>query len=219
MSTFFATWRSKLFVRRKSLKRNHCKRLPTSRKDCDVYVLTYQPVSAIREYLLALDKYSRSSYKTTEHGPLCRDYKYEENISQMQSYLQVMHNLRQLFLLQLRLFNSSTQSRQYLCDVITANHVLLLLLERAESHSPSSSFDVCQYLKHFCTKTILSQYGTALEDFMTNGHFVNDCIFTMLHHIGCDLGRPDLLCDAVFLRSFSKMLMGGFHVRYFKMLI
>jgi timeless protein len=176
-------------------------------------------VSAIREYLLALDKYSRSSYKTTEHGPLCRDYKYEENISQMQSYLQVMHNLRQLFLLQLRLFNSSTQSRQYLCDVITANHVLLLLLERAESHSPSSSFDVCQYLKHFCTKTILSRYGTALEDFMTNGHFVNDCIFTMLHHIGCDLGRPDLLCDAVFLRSFSKMLMGGFHVRYFKMLI
>jgi timeless protein len=173
-------------------------------------------VSAIREYLLALEKYScPRSYQSTDNVSLCRDDKYQEQIYQMGSYLPAMHDLRQLFLLQLNLFNPSTQSRQYLCDVITANHVLLISLERATSESPySPSFDLCQHLNHFCTKTILLRYGTALEDFKTNGHFINDCIFTMLHHIGGDLGRPDLLCDAVFLRTFSKILNGGFNVRF-----
>lgn len=62
-----------------------------------------------------------------------------------------------------------------------------------------------QHLSQFCSTTVLAHFGAALEDFKTNGPFVNDCIMTVLHHIGADLGRADLLCDPIILRPFSKI--------------
>ncbi|XP_046461857.1 protein timeless-like isoform X1 [Daphnia pulex] len=162
-------------------------------------------VTAIREYLQALETYSRlgSSQNAAGNGS---SQGYEERICQLRGYLPAIRDLRQLFLLQLRHFNPIIQSRRYLRDVITANHVLLLTLERAAQQSTyGPSFDLRDHLHQFCSKTILTRYGTALEDFKTNGPFVNDCILTVLHHIGADLGRADLLCEPVILRSFSKI--------------
>ena len=140
----------------------------------------------------------------------------EERIVLLRGYLPAIRDLRQLFLLQLRHYNPVIQSRRYLRDVITANHVLLLTLERAAQQSSfGSCFDLRQHLNQFCSRTILSRYGTALEDFKTNGPFVNDCILTVLHHIGADLGRADLLCEPVILRPFSKIWEEEFNVRYY----
>ena len=77
------------------------------------------------------------------------------------------------------------------------------------------NFDLRQHLNKFCSRTILDNYGIALEDFKTNGRFVNDCILTVLHHIGADLDRPDLLCEPMILRSFSKIWEDDFNVRIF----
>lgn len=170
-------------------------------------------VTAIREYLQALETYSRlgSSSESSAQG---RDER-EEICQQLRGYLPAIRDLRQLFLLQLRLFNPIIQSRRYLRDVITANHVLLLTLERAIQHSPyGACFDLRQHLNQFCSRTVLSRYGTALEDFKTNGPFVNDCILTVLHHIGADLGRADLLCEPVILRPFSKIWEEEFNVLF-----
>lgn len=169
-------------------------------------------VTAIREYLQALETYSRlgSSQNAAGNGS---SQGYEERICQLRGYLPAIRDLRQLFLLQLRHFNPIIQSRRYLRDVITANHVLLLTLERAAQQSTyGPSFDLRDHLHQFCSKTILTRYGTALEDFKTNGPFVNDCILTVLHHIGADLGRADLLCEPVILRSFSKIWEEEFNV-------
>ncbi|XP_057372867.1 protein timeless-like [Daphnia carinata] len=161
-------------------------------------------VTAIREFLQALETYSRLGGSQT--GGKGQTQGYEERIVQLRGYLPAIRDLRQLFLLQLRHFNPIIQSRRYLRDVITANHVLLLTLERAAQQSSyGQSFDLRQHLNQFCSRTILTRYGLALEDFKTNGPFVNDCILTVLHHIGADLGRADLLCEPVILRSFSKI--------------
>lgn len=161
-------------------------------------------VTAIREFLQALETYSRLG--GSQSGGKGQTQGYEERIVQLRGYLPAIRDLRQLFLLQLRHFNPIIQSRRYLRDVITANHVLLLTLERAAQQSSyGPSFDLRQHLNQFCSRTILTRYGLALEDFKTNGPFVNDCILTVLHHIGADLGRADLLCEPVILRSFSKI--------------
>ena len=171
-------------------------------------------VTAIREFLQALETYSRLGSMQTGgngHSGGC-----EERIVLLRGYLPAIRDLRQLFLLQLRHYNPVIQSRRYLRDVITANHVLLLTLERAAQQSSfGSCFDLRQHLNQFCSRTILSRYGTALEDFKTNGPFVNDCILTVLHHIGADLGRADLLCEPVILRPFSKIWEEEFNVRYY----
>ena len=159
-------------------------------------------VTAIQEYLQAVGTRLGSS-RDGENVPF-QDY--EERFNQLVGFLPSISDLCLLFLLQLRHFDPSIQSRHYLCDIIKTNHVLLLTLERAaQQEATEAIFDLHQHLEKFCTKTIVARYGIALEDFKTNGPLVNDCIFTMLHHVGCDLDRVDLLMEPLILRTFSKI--------------
>ncbi|KAI9557987.1 putative TIMELESS/TIM-1 protein [Daphnia sinensis] len=161
-------------------------------------------VKAIWEYLQMFKEYSPVRKDSTRLNESQLENCGEEFICDLRSYLPAVRDLRQLFLLLLRHFNPMIQNRQYLCNVIATNHVLLLELERAAKQSPLAAqcFDLNQHLNQFCTETIVNRYGIALEDFRTNSSFVNDCIFTLMHHVGVDLGRPDLLCQQGILHSF-----------------
>lgn len=46
-------------------------------------------------------------------------------------------------------------------------------------------------------------YGLLLENFRENGEFVNDCIFTMMHHVSGDLGQPSILFQPNILKTYS----------------
>ncbi|XP_046458004.1 protein timeless-like [Daphnia pulex] len=164
-------------------------------------------VKAIREYLKTLERFSRPSTSRNANAP--GNYL----ITRLSGYVPAIRDLRQLFLLQLRQFDPVVQSRRYLLDVIATNHILLLALERSTGQSSRGSFDIGQHLTQFCSEMIVDRYGTALEDFKTNGSFVNDCILTLLHHVAGDLGRADLLCRPVILRPFSKILAVEFNLR------
>lgn len=52
---------------------------------------------------------------------------------------------------------------------------------------------------------IMRQYGLLLEDFEQNGEFVNNCIFTMMHHIGGDLKHVATLFQPSILKTFSQI--------------
>jgi len=56
-----------------------------------------------------------------------------------------MGDLRCLFVLLLRQYNPSMQSKQYLQDLITTNHILLLFMESCGSED--SSFNVTAHIK------------------------------------------------------------------------
>ena len=163
-------------------------------------------VKTIREYLQMLERYCDSTTQRTGNG--------EKRIRHLCDFLPAIRDLRQVFLLQLRNFNPIIQSRRYLHDVITTNHVLLLTLERAAKQSAHGTmgFDMNQHLNQFCSRAILVRYGNALEDFKSNGAFVNNSILTIFHHVGGDLGRADLLCQPDILRPFRKILEEDFTV-------
>lgn len=48
-------------------------------------------------------------------------------------------------------------------------------------------------------------YGYLLEDFNENGGQVNDCIFTMMHHVSGDCGHVSILCQPIILKTFLKI--------------
>lgn len=52
---------------------------------------------------------------------------------------------------------------------------------------------------------MMQQYGILLESFSENGEFVNDCILTMMYHIGGELGNVTALFQPVILKTFSKI--------------
>lgn len=51
----------------------------------------------------------------------------------------------------------------------------------------------------------MHRYGLLLTEFRQNGEFVNDCIFTMMHHVGGDIGQVGVLFQPTILKTFSMM--------------
>lgn len=52
---------------------------------------------------------------------------------------------------------------------------------------------------------MMQQYGILLEGFLENGEFVNDCILTMMYHIGGELGKVTALFQPVILKTYSRI--------------
>jgi len=122
--------------------------------------------------------------------------------------------LRNLFILLIRQFRPGVQSKQYLEDLITTNHVLLLLLEQNEGATEElESFHVSDFIKDFSSPVIIQQYGILLEDFQRNGEYVNDCVFTMMHHVAGDLAKPEALCQPHILKIFSQIWEIEFEIK------
>lgn len=51
----------------------------------------------------------------------------------------------------------------------------------------------------------MRQYGLLLEDFTENGKFVNNCIFTMMHHVAGDLDNLSTLFQLNILKTLSQI--------------
>uniref|UniRef100_A0A2M4BA25 Putative dna topoisomerase i-interacting protein n=1 Tax=Anopheles marajoara TaxID=58244 RepID=A0A2M4BA25_9DIPT len=155
-------------------------------------------VTAIREFLQALDTYKKSTHLTVED---------KEKLKLLQQQISSTEDLRCLFVLLLRCYNPNIQSRQYLQDLIVTNHTLLLLLDGVRELQQSDVLpgDMLGHIKQFATVEIMHQYGLLLEDFRENGAYVNDCIFTMMHHVGGDLGQINVLFQPNILKTYSQI--------------
>ena len=79
----------------------------------------------------------------------------------------------------IRKFNPALQTKQYLKDLITCHHNLLVLTE----HTHFDTKAITQHLYQFATLEVMRQYGHVLEQFRSNTQHVNDAIFTMMHHV------------------------------------
>lgn len=59
---------------------------------------------------------------------------------------------------------------------------------------------------------VMRQYGRLLENFSVNDETVNDCIFTMMHHIAGDLRNVNVLLQPCILRVFLRIWKEGFEL-------
>ena len=59
------------------------------------------------------------------------------------------------------------------------------------------------FLYRFATVEVMRQYGQLLTYFYSNPESVNDCIFTMMHHVSGDLNAPENLFIPQVLETFS----------------
>lgn len=67
-------------------------------------------------------------------------------------------------------------------------------------------------LNRFATVEVMHQYGLLLAEFRSNGEFVNDCIFTMMHHVGGDLNTITSLFQPNILKIFSLIWETDFEI-------
>lgn len=144
----------------------------------------------------------------------------------LQLQISVTEDLKHLFILLIRNYNPAIQSRQYLQDLIVTNHILLLIPDRiSQAPDPKNHKKLMEHIEqydtnyicprsqkvnsvnfHLCrfaTTEIMQQYGFLLENFNENGEYVNDCIFTMMHHIGGMLVTT--LFQPIILKTYSSI--------------
>ena len=61
------------------------------------------------------------------------------------------------------------------------------------------------HIQQFANAEMMRQFGRLLEEYEKNPPYVNDCIFTIMHHIAGDLDSPQTLYVPSILKSFSKV--------------
>ncbi|XP_050321701.1 protein timeless isoform X1 [Bactrocera neohumeralis] len=153
-------------------------------------------VTAIREFLQAIETYKKVTHLSEDD---------RLHLRRLQTQISSTEDLRCLFVLLLRRFNPNLHTKQYLQDLVVTNHLLLLILDFITQTEGDTSIKMTEHISQFATLEVMNYYGMLLEDFNNNGEFVNDCIFTMMHHVGGDLGQIGTLFQPIILKTFSRI--------------
>jgi len=159
-------------------------------------------VTALREFIQTLDLYESIPSLTVSDKKKIRTL-----------HLQACYTreIRQLILLLLRRYKPVVQPIQYLSDLVVSNHILLMKLEEVKGCEEyiGPPFDMTEHVRQFANTELMRQYGRLLDDFADNPPQVNDCIFTIMHHIAGDLNSPETLCMPSILKTFSRIWEQG----------
>merc|ERR1719264_1579905 len=152
-------------------------------------------VTALREFFQTV-----ASYNEIKHLSL-NEKKHIETLRLQTLYAR---DCRQLLVLLLRRFNPQSQTLQYLCDTVVCNHMLLLDLELVSDSEnlKGQKFNMRSHVRQFANAEMMRHFGRLLEEYEKNTPFVNDCIFTVMHHIAGDLDSPQTLYIPSILKSF-----------------
>ncbi|KAF9414680.1 hypothetical protein HW555_007458 [Spodoptera exigua] len=161
-------------------------------------------VTAIREIIQAIDVYKKFSH-------ICKED--QEALLKLQLKMCETEELRSLLVLLLRHYNPKYHSKQYLQDVIVTNHILLMFLDSAmKLPEYNGSTNMLDHIRQFASSEIMYQYGLLLEDYAGNGEFVNDCIFTLMHHVGGELESLITLFQPKILKTFTSIWKSEFEI-------
>ncbi|XP_045535378.1 protein timeless isoform X2 [Papilio machaon] len=161
-------------------------------------------VTAIREFVQTIELYKKSPHT-------CDDD--QDKLVSLQMKMCETDELRSLLVLLLRNYNPKYHPKQYLQDLIVTNHILLMFLDNGmKMPDYKGSASMPDHIKQFATPEIMSQYGILLEDYECNGEFVNDCIFTMMHHVGGELGCVKTLVQPKILKTFTSICQAEFEI-------
>ncbi|KAK4880338.1 hypothetical protein RN001_008484 [Aquatica leii] len=159
-------------------------------------------VTAIREFMQTFETYEKVMHISDED---------RNSLMTLQIQMCEMEELKNLFLLLLRQYDAAFHSKQYLQDLIVTNHSYLLLLDKMLKNK-AANVNIEEHLKEFATVEYMRQYGILLEDFQENGEYVNNCIFTMMHHTAGDLENITSLFQPRILKTFSQIWETDFEI-------
>ncbi|XP_077292817.1 LOW QUALITY PROTEIN: timeless [Arctopsyche grandis] len=160
-------------------------------------------VTAIREFIQTIEIYKKISHLTDED---------RVQLVKLQMCISSIKDLRCLLILLLRHYQPDIHSKQYLQDLIVTNHILLNFLDNSLNRPNIEGTVLIEHLHQFATVEVMHPYGLLLQDFKTNGEYINDCIFTMMHHVGGDLNRINVLFQPNILKVFLTIWETGFEL-------
>ena len=161
-------------------------------------------VTALREFIQTIAIYKDIPTLTSSE---------KSHLQRLQIQTIYAKDTRQLLVLLLRSFNPQVQSTQYLRDLVVCNHMLLLDLESGcQNNTKGLKVNMTQHMAQFANPEMMRHYGRLLEEFQKNTPFLNDYIFTVMHHIAGDVKSPESLFLPTILKSFLTIWEQGLQI-------
>jgi len=101
-------------------------------------------------------------------------------------------NIRQHYIFLIRLASTKNMlHKKYLENLVVVNHIHLTKMQQL--NTSFSELEMTTHIKDFALPEMMKPYGFLLEGFRENSPTLNDCIFTMMHHVAGDLVCPQAL--------------------------
>ncbi|KAJ8309833.1 hypothetical protein KUTeg_011698 [Tegillarca granosa] len=134
----------------------------------------------------------------------------KQHLEKLEADLAKLTDMHQLFVLLIRY---SSENASYLKDIILINHLFLVLLEKwKDTGYLKSDYKMFDLIQNFATTTVMKKFSSVLSNFVENGHTVNNCIFTMMHHVAGDCGQSEVLLQSSLLKTFLEIWDNKFYV-------
>ncbi|XP_050529066.1 protein timeless isoform X2 [Daktulosphaira vitifoliae] len=114
-------------------------------------------------------------------------------------------DFKSLFALLIRHYDKDIQTIEYLQDLITTNHMVLIFFDNIK-HFCNLKESIRAHVKKFAAPDIMLNYGLVLKNFITNDEFVNEAILTMMHHIVGEVENTTVLYQPLILKSFLQIM-------------
>jgi len=157
----------------------------------------YMTVVALLEFLRAMNYYQTINMGEDDKNYLCS----------LQNSVVQLSDLRYLFVLLMRQYKPELHTKQYLSDVIVGNHEFLLAADSVMSWGSSYNyFEMHEHISLFATQETMLKYNSILDEFKSNTSGVNNCVFTMMHHVAGDCQSPDVLLQIPIVQNFLNIL-------------
>jgi len=129
------------------------------------------------------------------------------NLKNIQLQIIQTKNIRQLYVLLTKLATDEKMlSRKYLSHLVETNHMHLTMIQQLASQDTRTHINLASHIEQFASTDMMKPYIFLLESFSENSNTVNDCVFTMMHHIVGDLSSPQAL-DVDSLHSTIRKIL------------
>ncbi|OWF39805.1 protein timeless-like [Mizuhopecten yessoensis] len=130
----------------------------------------------------------------------------KQYIQGLNKTLAAMTDLPQLMVYLVRHCSIELLGGSFLEDLVFTNHLLMLHLDKwINTGLTRKSFSLLTHVQNYATFGIMGKYGRLLEQFLDNPMELNNCLFTMMHHVAGDCGSPSVLLQKPILDTFLEI--------------
>ncbi|CAH1731206.1 protein timeless [Aphis gossypii] len=158
-------------------------------------------IMAIKEVIKTIEFYRQTAVDSPIYTDLLKDF--QNSGSSSPESITWAKDLKSLFTLLIRYYDSDIQIIEYLHDLIITNHMVLSLFDTLKD-CRSLNDNINAYIKKFAVPDIMHKYGIVLQNYEKNSEIVNESVFTMMHHIS-KIENSTALYQPIILKTFLKM--------------
>ncbi|XP_026821467.1 protein timeless [Rhopalosiphum maidis] len=158
-------------------------------------------VMAIKEVIKTIEFYRQTAVDSLMYADLIKDLQNSGNNSP--ESITWAKDLKSLFTLLIRYYDSDIQIIEYLHDLIVTNHMVLSLFDTLKD-CWNLNDNITAYIKKFAVPDLMYKYGVVLQNYEKNSEIINESVFTMMHHVS-KVENTTALFQPIILKTFLKM--------------